>query len=289
MPTGIVRVQPSSIAAYALSSLTFAVWLYSGCGMRKPSIQETGRPYRRRTPIPSPQRRCLGGDRMSPLKLRRFLQISRWLAVGILLFYCGVAHVPAGLGQPDEVGQEIAALKDANPQVRWDAAKALGRSKDPRAVDPLIAALKNTGDTPLRTEAAKALGEINDPRGIDPLIEALESSEYGVRGEAFHALGEIKDPRAIGPMMALEKDPYRYTTFSVKVLEGFGTSAVEPLIVELKDPSSRVRQTAVMLLGEFKDPRAVEPLSAALLDTDHLVRIGAAEALGRSEEHTSEL
>jgi HEAT repeat protein len=171
---------------------------------------------------------------MSPLKLRRFRQISRWLAVGILPFYCGVAHVPAGLGQTDEVGQEIAALKDANPQVRWDAAKALGRSKDPCAVDPLIAALKNTGDTPLRTNAAVALGEIKDPRVVEPLIEALESSEDGVRWAAFHALGEIKDPRAVGPMMALENDPYRYATFSVRVLEDFGTSAVEPLIVPLR-------------------------------------------------------
>src|ERR1035438_5820907 len=55
------------------------------------------------------------------------------------------------------------------------------------------------------------------------------------------------------------------------------TPAVEPLIAALKDPSSRVRQTAVVLLGKFADPRSVEPLNAALQATDPLVRIGPRE------------
>ncbi|MGD0858729.1 MAG: HEAT repeat domain-containing protein [Terracidiphilus sp.] len=221
---------------------------------------------------------------MNPLKVRRSWQLRPNLVVGILLFSYGIARVPAGLGQIDDVGQETAALKDADPEVRWHAAEALGRSKDPRAVDPLIAALKDTGDTPLRGIAAKALGETKDPRAVEPLIEALRSSESVVCWEAFRALGEIKDPRAVEPMLGILKDPYRYAAFSVTVLEGFGTQAVEPVIAALKDPSSRVRQTAVLLLGKFEDPRSVEPLNAALQDPDRLVRIGATEALGKIKD-----
>jgi HEAT repeat protein len=95
---------------------------------------------------------------MRPLKFRHIRRFSHRITVGIVLFSYGLACIPAGLGQTNDVGQEIAALKDANPQVRWDAAKALGRSKDPRAVDPLIAALNDTGDTPPTHRGGQGVG-----------------------------------------------------------------------------------------------------------------------------------
>jgi HEAT repeat protein len=41
---------------------------------------------------------------------------------------------------------------------------------------------------------------------------------------------------------------------------------VEPLIAALKDENSDVRQAAAKALGKIGDPRAVEPLIAALSD-----------------------
>ena len=52
------------------------------------------------------------------------------------------------------------------------AAMALGRLRDPRAVEPLIQALKHP-NCEVRYVAAVALGEIGDARAIDPLVEAL--------------------------------------------------------------------------------------------------------------------
>ena len=71
--------------------------------------------------------------------------------------------------------------------VRWYTARALGEIKDPRAVEPLIAALKDT-DKDVRQAAAEALGKIGDPRAVEPLIAALKDAEWHVRKAAAKAL-----------------------------------------------------------------------------------------------------
>ena len=72
-------------------------------------------------------------------------------------------------------------------EVRWDAARALGEIKDPRAVEPLSAALKDENEY-VRKAAAYALGEIKDPRAVEPLIAALKDEELHVRWAAAEAL-----------------------------------------------------------------------------------------------------
>jgi HEAT repeat protein len=91
--------------------------------------------------------------------------------------------------------------------VREKAVRALGQIRDPRAVDPLIATLKNDRHF-VRRSAASALGEIKDSRAVEPLIAALQIDDQGmgVRSSAAWALGKIKDLRAIEPLIALLKD-----------------------------------------------------------------------------------
>ena len=62
-----------------------------------------------------------------------------------------------------------------------------------------------------------------------------------------------------------------------------GEPAVEPLIAALKDSDDCVRREATEALGKIGEP-AVEPLIAALKDSDDYVRREAAEALGKIGE-----
>ena len=83
---------------------------------------------------------------------------------------------------------------------RCEAARKLGIIADPRAVEPLIAVLIDTG-TGVRTVAvricaANALGNIKGPRAVESLIDALADEYKAVRSSAAWALGEIKDPSA---------------------------------------------------------------------------------------------
>ncbi|MBI5238525.1 MAG: HEAT repeat domain-containing protein [Deltaproteobacteria bacterium] len=126
-----------------------------------------------------------------------------------------------------------------------EAVLALGVIKDPRAVEPLVAALK---DVDISEAAADALGKIKDLRAVEPLIEALKDKHTGARVKAALALGSIQDHRA-----------------------------VEPLIEAFKDMNHN--EAVAVALGELKDPRAVEPLIKALKDRDSVIRWKAAEAL----------
>ena len=59
------------------------------------------------------------------------------------------------------------------------------------------------GTPDVRSEAADALGEINDSRGVDPLILSLKDEDPSVRWNAARALGNIGDPRAVDPLILL--------------------------------------------------------------------------------------
>jgi len=66
---------------------------------------------------------------------------------------------------------------DLNAGVRWCAAEALGEIKDVRAVEPLIAALRDP-NAYVRWCAADALGKIGDARAL-PELERVAREDTG--------------------------------------------------------------------------------------------------------------
>ena len=56
--------------------------------------------------------------------------------------------------------------------------------------------------------AATALGKIGDPRAVEPLSAALGDSNHTVWMLAVEVLGEIRDPRAVEPFAATLGDSY---------------------------------------------------------------------------------
>jgi hypothetical protein len=180
----------------------------------------------------------------------------------------------------DEVVVQIAALKDEYPAIRAEAAKALGELKDPRAVDPLIEALRDD-DINTTVFARISLGEIGSS-AVDPLIQALQDKDYQVRSRAAYALGLIEDDRAVEPLIkVLSDDDWVVRENAAEALGMIRDErAVEPLIKALLDEEWLVRENAAEALGKVKDGRAVEPLILATKDDDYLVRKKAAESLG---------
>ena len=65
-----------------------------------------------------------------------------------------------------------ATISDMNYGPRWAAVVALGKIGDPRAVDPLVKALKEKQEE-LSFYVIEALNEIGDSRAVAPLISAL--------------------------------------------------------------------------------------------------------------------
>ncbi len=84
----------------------------------------------------------------------------------------------------------LAALRkpgENGSQNRVNAAKALAGSCDARAIEPLVAALKDR-EAAVRVAAVEALGRLGDRDAIDPLIEALSDEDWRVRAALARAL-----------------------------------------------------------------------------------------------------
>nr|WP_319374246.1 HEAT repeat domain-containing protein [uncultured Methanobacterium sp.] len=139
--------------------------------------------------------------------------------------------------------------------VRENSAEALGKIGDTRAIPALIDSMKDDPDEEVRLKATWALGELGDQEAVDALITALEDKNWGVRRTAANALGMIGDDRAV---------PY--------------------LIKALEDNDWHVRKYAAVSLGKMQDKRAIPVLLEAMDDEDADVRWKAMLALGKLGE-----
>jgi HEAT repeat protein len=72
----------------------------------------------------------------------------------------------------------------------WRAAAVLGKMKDSRALEPLVAALEHP-DPRMRSQSCVALGELRDPAAAEALLAATQDSEYEVRTRAGEALDRL--------------------------------------------------------------------------------------------------
>jgi phycocyanobilin lyase subunit alpha len=84
-----------------------------------------------------------------------------------------------------------------------------GGPDSPTVVDALIAALEDEADQtelggyPLRRNAARALGKLGDRRAVLPLIHCLRCPDFYVREAAAQSLGMLGDPMSIPALMQL--------------------------------------------------------------------------------------
>lgn len=134
----------------------------------------------------------------------------------------------ARLKRKRDVASLVEALTKGGPRARRAAANALIEIPDRRALEPLIAALRDP-DPAVRANAALALGEFEHARPetlgtvVEPLAAALGDESPSVRAMAASALGRTKNPGSVERLTVLlddESELVRKTATSV--LEGFG-------------------------------------------------------------------
>ena len=119
--------------------------------------------------------------------------------VSILLNFLGHANPYVGSAaaiaiariDPDGIGDQVLKrLNDTSPDVRQDAALALGFSRQTRHVDPLLIALAKELDMKTAAEIIFALGELKSPDATVGLEEAARS-HTSLRANVEQSLARI--------------------------------------------------------------------------------------------------
>ena len=160
-------------------------------------------------------------------------------------------------------------LNDRDAAVRQDAAKALGCIGSAGALEALTAAIK---DLDARPYAVEALGKLKDPRAVETLIDVatgkdrpakirkvpvcgdesgeLDVEEMEVQIFAIGALAEIGDDRAIDPLIRALKDT-RLRADAAKALGRLGLRVAGPLLEAMKiETDSNILFHARAILSE---------------------------------------
>ncbi|MEM6611906.1 MAG: HEAT repeat domain-containing protein [Cyanobacteria bacterium P01_C01_bin.72] len=202
-----------------------------------------------------------------------------------------VEQAIANLNQKEDLG------------ARYYAAWWLGkfRVKEEQAIAALLVALEDEQDRapdggyPLRRNAARALGKLEDKRAVEPLTRCLEFPDYYVREAAAQALEMLEDQRCVNALIRLlaggvaaatrvPGKPHLVQPYEA-IIEALGTlgatdaiSAIEPFI---QHPTAKVRYAAARAMYQLtKQEQYGEILVQALSGDDLQLRRSALMDLG---------
>jgi HEAT repeat protein len=162
----------------------------------------------------------------------------------------------------------LRALRSSNREVRKGGAVVLGWIGDPGTVGPLLALLHADSDLHVLGGVIFALGRLRDPQAVNSLCGLLRHSDPVVRRQAASALGRIGDAHAVRPLCAAVFDTSVFVTANythwtvdhvrkaresmIEALESLGKPAVGPLIELTGCGLPEAREIAVHLVERIE-------------------------------------
>ena len=190
------------------------------------------------------------------------LRVAHFLFAWLVLISAWRPLFAAEAPELDQLAKIVADAK-ADTNMRMDAAIKLGQTKDPKYLQLLTDALKDSNKA-IRWTAAEALWELGDKRAVAALIEYLEKGEAYEWGKviAKNALACFKNPRSVGPLIKVLEHPNPFLRRSAAVaLYTIGDDrAIPALIGLLKDEVGFIQRVARNFLVEMtKDRMKDEP------------------------------
>jgi HEAT repeat protein len=164
--------------------------------------------------------------------------------------------------------EAISALLNAvvenhhNPSLLNSALQVLA-SSDVDTLSPLLELLAGP-DPDLRMQAALALGEQREVRAVDGLLKALDDENPNVRYHVIEALGKLQAVEAVDALATIVESKDFFIAFpALDALSKIGDDRVTARIIPLLE-DELLREPAVNLLGQLGDESIVAPLTALL-------------------------
>ncbi|MEX1100868.1 MAG: HEAT repeat domain-containing protein [Actinomycetota bacterium] len=176
--------------------------------------------------------------------------------------------------------EPLVALLDGPQKTDWgDAARALGRIGDPRAV-PVLTRLYVSDTSRVMGNPHRAAGEALRRIGtaeLPVLVSALRDEDSYKRQEAADLIGDLRLVDASADLLAVAAN----TVAAVRALGQIRANAAIPSLVRIASTSEEefMRVAAVSSLGKLGNPTASSVLVSALSDSSERVRSSAVLAL----------
>ncbi len=188
----------------------------------------------------------------------------------------------------DYVAELTQKVKTADEWSKSEYAEKLGKMNIPRAKEAMLNMARYGADENIRVAGLKGMlanRGMPDVRFTEVLLAAFQTeSSAKIREWAAFALGYNADPRAVKALMDgyADGDP----KIRVAVLDALrnkikgGDTAVSAVLVRaLGDGDKDVRRSAAYALGDYAEPKAVNPLLNLLRDENPSTREAAIKAL----------
>lgn len=205
----------------------------------------------------------------------------------------GTVRCLAWIAPPRGIDLVAPLIHDPAPEVRAEAAAAIGRLGDAEDAAMLLFELLGDESELIQESAMGALSRMSPERVLPLLLQALNSAETQVRIRAAETLGLLRVPDTAPALINLSKDPRENVRrAAIKALGDIGAAGVGDLLrAALLDESSLVRQQAVLSLGRLEDTETARDLLPLLDDPDPKMRFVTLRALGqiRNREVVSRL
>lgn len=125
------------------------------------------------------------------------------------VFRSYVIEIMGEIGDSSSAETLYPALRDANSNIRLQAARALGKIRCPGSANFLLELL-NDSEVRVRVQAIRSLGRIGEPASVDSLTKMLNHPDAVIRYAAKEALGNmgregpVKTRDSDGPVLQIK-------------------------------------------------------------------------------------
>jgi len=218
--------------------------------------------------------------------------------------FCALIYALHELGDDSKTGELGPLLFDTEPEVRSDAAMAMGKMGEPSAIAPLKSVLSNEQDEAAKIQFTESLALLGDSRSAE-VIEAYTKGYFlDLRLAAIPAMADTGSPRALRVLkgLTIEREPARVRVSAAAELARMGypePGMFEYCVEALRNPDAilkrsakasrrsadsdtgSLRQLAALALGWFGDEKGLVHLHPLLASAHGPVRVAAAMSILR--------
>lgn len=186
--------------------------------------------------------------------------------------------VLTSFGIEPTVPNAIQALRSQNSLIQINAAKLLGRMKEPTAIPALLTTLEDESES-VRVAAAEALLSLGNKTGLTVLTAALRSQDKDVVVSAASTLCNNNIPESFQTLKSLvTAEPAYIREIALLAIESCNVPSNEKkslFFQATRDSNKNVRLTALEGLSRVPDQFVVDLLIKTLRDNDEVLRFAA--------------